>query len=40
MNFLYAAFGATWIIHLVYLFTLAARYGRLREDIRQLKKKN
>ncbi len=26
MNFLYAAYAATWIIHIVYLGTLVRRY--------------
>jgi hypothetical protein len=29
MNFLYAAYAATWIIHIVYLGTLVRRYQRL-----------
>jgi CcmD family protein len=39
MNFLYAAYAATWIIHLTYLGLLARRYTRLRSEIEELKKK-
>ena len=39
MNFLYAAYAATWIIHICYLTTLARRYSRLRKEIRDLQKK-
>jgi CcmD family protein len=37
MNFLYAAYGATWVIHVVYLSSLLLRYIRLRRDLDQLK---
>ena len=33
MSFLYAAYAATWIIHIVYLATLVRRYKRLRKEI-------
>jgi CcmD family protein len=39
MNFLYAAYGATWGIHIVYLITVARRYARLKQEIDELKKK-
>jgi CcmD family protein len=39
MNFLYAAYAATWIIHITYLGLLVRRYSRLRNEIEQLKKK-
>jgi len=39
MNFLYAAYAATWIIHITYLGILARRYTRLRSEIEELKKK-
>ena len=39
MNFLYAAYAATWIIHITYLGILARRYTRLRSEIEDLKKK-
>jgi CcmD family protein len=38
MNFLYAAYTATWIIHVTYLGTLVRRYQRLRKEIEQLKR--
>jgi CcmD family protein len=38
MNFLYAAYTATWIIHITYLATLVRRYKRLRKEIEELKK--
>ena len=38
MNFLYAAYAATWIIHIVYLGILVRRYQRLRTEIDELKK--
>ena len=39
MNFLYAAYTATWIIHVSYLGILVRRYQRLNREIQQLKKK-
>ena len=38
MNFLYAAYAATWIIHIAYLTTLVSRYARLKQEIEDLKK--
>ena len=38
MNFLYAAYAATWIIHIAYLGTLVRRYSRLKKEIGELKK--
>ncbi len=38
MNFLYAAYTAAWVIHIVYLSTLVQRYRRLRDDIEDLKR--
>ncbi len=38
MNFLYAAYTATWLIHITYLTTLVRRYKRLRKEIEELKK--
>lgn len=38
MKFLYAAFAATWIIHLAYLVVLSRGYARVSEEIRDLKK--
>jgi CcmD family protein len=39
MNYLYAAYAATWIIHVGYLTILARRYARLRKEIDDLGKK-
>jgi CcmD family protein len=39
MNYLYAAYAATWIIHVGYLTILARRYARLRKEIDDLAKK-
>jgi CcmD family protein len=39
MNFLYAAYTATWAIHIVYLGTLLQRYRRLRSEIEELRRK-
>jgi CcmD family protein len=39
MNFLYAAYAATWIIHIGYLTLLMRRYSRLRKEIEELEKK-
>jgi hypothetical protein len=33
MNYLYAAYIATWTIHIAYLGTLLRRYTRLKNDI-------
>ena len=39
MNFLYAAYGATWTIHILYLITVVRRYSRLQLEVDELKKK-
>ena len=38
MSYLFAAYAATWIIHITYLGTLVRRYSRLRREIEDLKK--
>ncbi|MBV9573639.1 MAG: CcmD family protein [Acidobacteriales bacterium] len=38
MTYLYAAYAATWIIHLGYLAWLGSRYARLRKEIEELKR--
>ncbi len=38
MTYLYAAYGATWAIHVFYLWTLVRRYNRVRNEIAELKK--
>jgi CcmD family protein len=36
VKFLYAAYIATWVIHLFYLGTLVRRFSRLRQQLREL----
>ena len=38
MNYLYAAYAATWIIHATYLSFLFRRYRRLKQEIADLKR--
>jgi len=38
MSYLYAAYIATWVIHIAYLAYLVRRYTRLRTEIEELKK--
>ena len=35
--YLFAAYAATWIIHIVYLTTIVRRYARLKREIDELK---
>jgi CcmD family protein len=37
MTYLYAAYIATWVIHIGYLTTLYRRYVRLRHEIEEFK---
>jgi CcmD family protein len=37
-GYLFAAYAATWIIHITYLSTLMARYAKLKREIEELKK--
>lgn len=39
MNYLFAAYAATWCIHISYLVILVRRYGRVRKEIEELKGK-
>jgi hypothetical protein len=39
MKFLYAAYAATWVIHIIYLTLLSRRYRRLRDEMQDLRKK-
>ena len=39
MNFLYAAYISTWVIHVGYLTYLFRRYSRLRRAIDDLNRK-
>jgi hypothetical protein len=36
MNFLYAAYAATWAIHITYLITVVRRYSRLKKEFDEL----
>jgi CcmD family protein len=38
MNFLYAAYAATWLIHVAYVASLIRRYKQLRKEMEELKK--
>jgi CcmD family protein len=35
MSYLYAAYVATWVIHVGYLGTLLRRYSRLKREIQE-----
>ena len=39
MTFLYAAYAATWVIHISYLAFVLRRYIRLRSEIKELNQK-
>jgi CcmD family protein len=39
MTYLYAAYIATWVIHIAYLTSVLRRYSRLRSEIDELKRK-
>jgi CcmD family protein len=38
-GYLFAAYAAAWIIHILYLSTMVSRYSRLKREIEELKKK-
>jgi CcmD family protein len=38
LKFLYAAYIATWTIHLVYIGSLVRRFSRLRREMKDLGK--
>jgi len=40
MKYLYAAYAATWIIHISYLGILTTRYRRLKREMRDLETKH
>jgi len=40
MTYLYAAYIATWVIHIAYLTSLLRRYSRLRNEINELREKH
>jgi CcmD family protein len=39
MTFLYAAYAATWLIHIAYLVTLVRRYSRLQQELDEFNSK-
>lgn len=39
MTYLYAAYAATWLIHIVYLGSVITRYQKLQREMEELKKK-
>lgn len=39
MNYLHAAYAATWIIHIVYVGILVGQYSRVRRDIQEMQNK-
>jgi hypothetical protein len=39
MTFLYAAYTATWAIHITYLITVVRRYTRLKREVSELNKR-
>jgi CcmD family protein len=36
VKFLFAAYIATWVIHVFYIGTLVSRFSRLRRELREL----
>ena len=38
VKFLFAAYIATWLIHAIYLGTLVRRFGKLRQQLKELQK--
>jgi CcmD family protein len=38
IKFLYAAYTATWVIHVAYIVSLVRRFGKLREQRKELGK--
>ncbi len=39
MKWVYAAYGATWAIHIVYLLVLTRGYQRVREEVEDLERR-
>jgi CcmD family protein len=39
MTFLFAAYTATWVIHIVYLISVVRRYSRLKREVSELNRK-
>ena len=38
-GYLFAAYAATWIIHIAYLSTIVSRYSKLKREIEELRKR-
>jgi CcmD family protein len=38
VKFLFAAYIATWAIHLLYISTIARRFSKLRQQLKELSK--
>ena len=38
MKWVYAAYGAAWLIHIIYFISLTVRYQRVRQDIDDLQR--
>jgi CcmD family protein len=38
VKFLFAAYIATWVIHLFYISTIARRFSKLRQQLKELSK--
>jgi CcmD family protein len=38
MRFLYAAYVVTWVIHILYLLSLTARFRRLKREMSELQR--
>jgi hypothetical protein len=38
MKYLYAAYIATWVIHITYISTIVTRYARLRKKMEEFGK--
>ena len=39
MTFLFAAYTATWVIHIVSLISVVRRYSRLKREVSELNRK-
>jgi len=39
MNWVYAAYGVTWAVHIVYLIILTRGYQRVRREIEDLNRR-
>ena len=39
MKYLYAAYAATWIIHIAYILSLSSRVARLRKEWNELRRR-